>query len=235
VEPGRGGNVPASTINELEGSLNLSLRVSNESPTSGGSVAGITVVTQADKERARGQLQDELQRQAYSSLGQGLRQGEYIPPETVQTFTLAETYDRFAGEHADNVGLQLQLLARGTAIDLAGANSLADRTLRDSIPPDHFLLEDSVQLGKPTYNRFDQESVDLTLTASAETLVPIRSGDIRSLLAGATLADATGILTRNFELSAPPVITVAPDWLGRLPTSRPAWPYACCVLSRLQP
>ncbi len=217
VEPGRSGNVPASTINEVEGSLNLSLRVTNESPTGGGSVADITVVTQADKERARGQLQEELQRQAYSSLGDSLRQGEYIPPETVQTFTLAETYDRFAGEHADNVGLQLQLLARGTAIDLAGANSLADRTLRDSIPPDQFLLEDSVQLGKPTYNRFDQETVDLTLTASAETLVPIRTGDIRSLLAGATLADATGILARNFDLAAPPVITVAPDWLGRLP------------------
>jgi hypothetical protein len=217
VEPGRGGNVPASTINEVEGSLNLSLRVSNETPTGGGSVADITVVTQADKERARGQLQEELQRQAYSSLGESLRQGEYIPPETVETFTLAETYDRFAGEHADNVGLQLQLLARGTAIDLAGANSLADRTLRDSIPPDHFLLEDSVQLGKPTYNRFDEESVDLTLTASAETLVPIRTGDIRSLLAGATLADATGILARNFKLAGPPVITVAPDWLGRLP------------------
>ncbi len=217
VESGRVGNVPASTINEVEGALGLSVRVTNEAPTGGGSVADITVVTQADKDRARGELEEELQRQAYASLGQSLRQGEYIPPETVKTFTLAETYDRFAGEHADNVGLQLQLLARGMAIDLAGANDLAEQTLRESIPADHYLLEESIQLGKPTYNRFDEEAVSFTQTASAETLVPIRTGDVRSLLAGASLAEAPGILARRFDLASAPTITLDHDWLGRLP------------------
>ena len=118
VDPGRQGNTPAFTINEIEGPLNLSLRASNEAATAGGTVDSVPTVNQADKDRLLGEMQAKLQQQAYSQLAAGLRQGEFIPPETVQTFTLAETYDRFAGEHAPELTLQLQLLARGTAVDV---------------------------------------------------------------------------------------------------------------------
>ena len=99
-------------------------------------------------------MQARLQQQAYSQLTAGLRQGEFIPPETVQTFTLAETYDRFAGEHAPELTLQLQLLARGTAVDVEGARQLADRSFRDTIPADHFLLESSIHVGQPPLPAF---------------------------------------------------------------------------------
>ena len=109
VDPGIQGNVPALTINEIEGPLNITLRVSNPSPASGGTVEVVPVVTQADKDRVLGQLQVELQQQAYAQLAESLQQGELVPAETVRTFTLAETYDRFNGEPADVLGLQLQL------------------------------------------------------------------------------------------------------------------------------
>ncbi len=217
VEAGREGNVAASTISEVEGPLGLSLRASNASPTGGGTVADVVVVTQADKERVLGQLQESVQRQAYEELAGSLRQGEYIPPETVQTFTLAETYDRFAGEQADSVGLTLQLLARGMAVDLEGARSLADRTLRESVPANHFLLDDTVQIGQPSFTRFGEDAVSMTLTASGDALVPIPSGQVRALLAGVPLAEADSVLQRRLNLARPPVITVERDWLGRLP------------------
>jgi hypothetical protein len=217
VEPGRQGNVPAFTVNEIEGPLNVSLRVSNQSGTVGGTVASVAVVTQADKDRLLGQLQDQLQRQAYSQLATGLGQGEIIPPETVSTFTLAETYDSFAGEQADILGMQLQLLARGLAVDIAGARTLAERSLRESIPTDHFLLEESIQVGQANYTRFSDESVDFNLTASAETLIPIMTSQVRSLLIGAPLDEADSILLGNLELAVPPEITLEPNWLQRLP------------------
>lgn len=217
VEPGRQGNVGAGTISEVEGPLGLSLRSSNESGTGGGTVADVVVVTQADKERVLGQLQSSVQRLAYEKLAASLRQGEYIPPETVQTFTLAETYDRFAGEQAESVGLTLQLLARGMAVDLEGAGSLADRSIRLAIPPDHFLLDDTVQIGQPSFNRFAEESVNMTLTASGDALVPIPTGDVRALLAGLPLGEAAAALQRRLDLARPPVIEVERAWLGRLP------------------
>jgi len=217
IEPGRQGNVPAFTINEIVGPLNVSLRVSNQSSTAGGTVENVAVVIQADKDRLLGQLQDQLQRQAYSQLATGLGQGEIIPPETVSTFTLAETYDAFAGEQSDVLGMQLQLLARGLAVDVAGAEALADRTLRESIPTDHFLLEESIQVGQPNFTRFADGSVDFTLTASADTLVPITTGEVRSLLIGAPLEGADSILLDNLELAIPPEITLEPNWLNRLP------------------
>ena len=217
VEPGRQGNVPAFTINEIEGPLNVSLRVSNQSGTAGGTVESVAVVIQPDKDRLLGQLQDQLQRQAYSQLATGLGQGEIIPPETVSTFTLAETYDSFAGEQADVLGMQLQLLARGIAVDIAGAEALADRSLRESIPSDHFLLEETIQVGQPNFTRFSDASVDFTLTASAETLIPITTGQVRSLLIGAPLEDAESILLDNLELAVLPEITLEPNWLNLLP------------------
>jgi hypothetical protein len=217
LEPGRQGNVAAFAIGEIEGPLGLSLRVTNEAPTSGGTMADVVVVTQADKERLLGELQQQLQAQAYARLGESLRQGEYIPPETVQTFTLAETYDRFAGEQSPTLSLQLQLLARGMAVDLAGAQTLAARALRESVPQGHFLLEDTIQYGAVQFIRFDQEAVQMTLTAAGEALLPIRTGEVRALLAGTPLNEATRLLQRRFELARPPEITLEPDWTGRLP------------------
>ncbi len=217
VEPGRKGNIPALTINEIEGPLNLSLRVSNESPTAGGTVEPVAVVTAADKEQLLGKLQAELQQQAYARLGESLQQGEVIPPETVHTFTLAETYDRFAGERAEELGLQLQLLARGLAVNVEDAQALVERTLRESIPSDHFLLEESIQVSDPTFVRFSDEAVDMTLTASADALLPIKISDVRSVLRGVPLAEAPQRLQEAFELDQPPVIELSPNWLGRLP------------------
>ncbi len=217
VEPGRQGNVAAFSISEVEGAMGVSLRASNESPTGGGTVADVVVVAQADKERVLGQLQEELQKQAYARLAESLRQGEYIPPETVKTFTLGETYDRFAGEQASAITLTLQLLARGTAIDLVGAQKLAERALRDAIPADHFLLEDSIQVSQPSFSRFDEEAANMTLTASADVLLPIQAGTVRTLLAGVPITEAAAVLQRHFDLAKPPIIEVESGWFGRLP------------------
>lgn len=217
VEAGRKGNVPALTINEIEGSLNIALRVTNESPTAGGTVEPVAVVTAADKERLLGKLQAELQKQAYERLGESLRLGEMMPPETVRTFTLAETYDRFAGESADVLGLQLQLLARGLAVDVTSAQALVERSLRESVPADHFFLDETLQVSPPTFVRFSDEAVDMTLTASADTLIPIKVGQVRDLLKGVPLAEAPQRLQEALDLATVPQVELEPHWLDRLP------------------
>ena len=218
VEPGLEGNVPAFTINEIEGSLNISLRVSNPFRTGGGTVETVPTVTQADKDRLLNELLAQLQQQAYAKLAENLRQGETIPPETVQTYVLATTYDRFAGEPADELGLQLQLLARGLAVDMAGARDLAERSLRESAPDDKYLLEETIRTGEPHYTLFGDEFVNFSLTASGEVLEPISAGDVRAVLTGAPADQAQALLEENFDLAKPPEIELTPPWMDRLPT-----------------
>ena len=217
VEPGLKGNVPALTINEIEGSLNISLRVSNPRATSGGTVETVAMVVQADKDRLLNELLAKLQRQAYTKLAENLRQGETIPPETVQTYVLATTYDRFAGEPADELGLQLQLLARGMAVDVDAARDLAKRSLRETAPKDKFLLEETLRTGEPNFTLFEEDAVKFTLTASGEVLQPISASDVRAVLTGAPVDQAEALLMENFELAQPPKIKLTPAWLKHLP------------------
>ncbi len=217
VEPGLIGNVPALTINEIEGPLNISLRVSNPFNTEGGTVERVATVTQEDKDRLKNELLAQLQQQAYLKLGENLRPGEYIPPETVETFVLAETYDRFSGEHADELGLQLQLLARGLAVDLDGARELAERSLRESVPDDVYLLEETIQTGDPQFTLFGDEFVNFTMTARGEAIRPIEPGDVRDVLAGAPVDAAPQLLQDAFDLARPPVIILEPSWIQTLP------------------
>ena len=218
IEPGPEGNVPALTINQIEGALNISLRVSNPFPTEGGTEEIVGTVTQADKDRLLNELLTQLQQQAYDKLAENLRQGEYIPPQSVKTYVLAATYDRFAGEHADELGLQLQLLARGMAVDMDGARELTERSLRESVPSGKYLLEETVRTGEPHFTLFGDEFINFSLTASGEVIDPIPAGEVRAVLTGAPADQAEALLQEHFELARPPEIRLTPPWMDRLPT-----------------
>jgi len=111
----------------------------------------------------------------------------------------------------------LQLLARGLAVDVAGAETLARRSLRESVPAGHFLLEESLRVGQPAYTRFGDQAVSFTLSVNAEALIPIVTAQVRGLLAGVPLTEAPALLQRDFSLAAPPQVALDPDWLGRIP------------------
>ena len=72
-------------------------------------------------------------------------------------------------------------------------------------------------MSQPTFIRFDEDAVDMTLTASGEALIPITTGQVRNLLAGVPFDEAEDVLLENLDLAAPPEITLEPDWLGRIP------------------
>ncbi len=218
IEPGPEGNVPALTINKVEGALNISLRVSNPFPTEGGTEEVVATVTQADKDRLLNELLAQLQQQAYDKLAENLRQGEYIPPQSVQTYVLAATYDRFAGEHADELRLQLQLLARGMAVDMDGAQELAERSLRETVPPDKYLLEETIRTGDPHFTLFGDEFINFSLTASGEVIDPIPAGEVRAILTGAPVDQAEALLQEHFDLARAPEVQCIPPWMNRLPT-----------------
>jgi hypothetical protein len=219
LEPGPSGNVPAFTINRIEGPLSLALRVINDRPIAGGSATEVGVVTEADKDQLRASLLEEVRQEAYERLGEMLREGEFVPPDTVETYVMAETFDRFSGEDAETLGLRLELLARGLAVDTHGGQEMAERVLLEQIPPDVRLLDQGVQFEVGPMIILDEKKqrVQFDVRATATMVGGIDTASVRAAIRGMELPEALAVLRSEFELGAEPHLSLQPDWVDRVP------------------
>lgn len=100
----------AGTISRIDGGLGLSLRVINQQGLGGGTVRQGGVVTQADEERLRVTLQQQLEQKAYQRLSEELNEGEFVPPESVETFVMSLVFDSFTDKAKDSLGVTMRLL-----------------------------------------------------------------------------------------------------------------------------
>ncbi len=219
LEPGPAGNVRAFSINTIEGSLAVTANVINPSGTSGGSVKEVPVVKQADKDALRAQLEQEARQKAYVALGELLREGEFVPPETVGTLVIDETYDRFTDEAADEVTLRLRLLATALAVDGAAADEMALQALGQKIPRRGQMLADSVRFSRGTATvtqEGDAVLISFPNTASSVVVLDVDPAAVRAAIRGMTPEEAVATLQRNWRLQGAPELTLGPEWIEPL-------------------
>jgi hypothetical protein len=217
LEPGPVGNVDRATITEIETSaLRGKVRVINEQPTQGGGVKQVGYVTRADMDRLHAQLLQQLQQHAYVELQGQLGEQEFLPPESMSVEILAEVYDQFLDAEADTLGLQMRILATGTAIDRANLNLLAYEALTERIPASHELESEQITFQRDEENiRMDGRSVLIDVTASAPLVMEVDRAQVRSAIAGLDAEEAQEVLASTFALSAPPIIEIEPEWIKR--------------------
>ncbi len=215
--PGPQGNVRAFTISQVGGALALQVSVTNPEPTSGGGLKRVAVVTAQDKEAAHAEALRVLTEKATQELAKRQRPGEFIPRETVQTFVMAETYDRFAGEKAERLGVRMRLLMRGIAVDGNSARELVLRRLRNELPPAGRLVRDSTEVSIGPVTAYDptNQTVYFAARAKGTYLLDINESEVRSAVAGKPIEEAAVILQTRWHLAAPPEIYLGPDWLMR--------------------
>lgn len=219
LEPGPAGNVRAFTINTIEGSLGVTTNVINPSGTSGGSVTEVPVVKQADKDALRARLEGEARQKAYLALGELLREGEFVPPETVGTLVIDETYDRFTDEAANEVTLRLRMLATALAVDGAAADEMALRAMGEKIPRRSQMLSDSVRFtrGPATVSQEgDAVLISFPNTASSVVVLDIDPAAVRSAIRGMSPSEAIATLQSTWRLQAAPELTLGPEWIEPL-------------------
>jgi len=212
VDPGPRGNVRPFTINNVEGPLGLLVRVVNEAPTAGGTLSEVPVVTQADKDRLREATERQLQQAAYVRLSEILQAGEFVPPATVGTVILSETFDRFAGEAAPVLRVKLRVRARGLAVDGGSARAIAQSALANLVPPEGRLLAEGLSIQPGPVTSASAERVQFTMNASGFAVRRVDTWRVRRLLYGLAIQDAGPVLERHLALQASPVISVGPDW-----------------------
>jgi hypothetical protein len=218
IEPGPSGNVPAYSINRVEGPMDRQVNVINAEPTGGGGVSQVTYVTSADKDQLSESTLHQLKENGYSTMVAELAEEEILPRESLLAFILSETYDMFPGEVSDSLGLHMRALVRGTVIDRENVELLGLRMLQFEVREGFQLLSDAteVRLDEVTDVAYDG-TLTLRMTAAGLSWVEINELEIREAARGKSVAEADEYLTRHLSLVEDPTIEVSPAWWGRLP------------------
>jgi hypothetical protein len=217
VEAGTTGNVRANTINTVNGPLRFRVRVNNSSGTFGGGSALVPVVTQADRDQLVAVLQQQAEGDAYGALIGQLEPGEWLPPESVQTFVVATSYDQYNDEEALELKGTVRMLAQGLAVAEVDANDIILTAIEGEVPNNARLIADSVRVQRQPGSEAGASSVVFTMTVSADYTTPIDANAVREVVAGLPLDEAIRVLTERWLLTGAPEIYLDPAWQSTLP------------------
>lgn len=218
IEPGPGGNVPAYSINRVEGPLDRQVNVINVEPTEGGEMSEVTYVTHADKQQLMEALLQRLRQEGYDALMVELSGEELLPPESLVSFVLSETYDKFPGDVADSLRLHMRALIRGTVIDRDDVESLGLRMLQLEVREGLQLLPEATEVRIEEVSDADYDgTLTLEVRADGVTWLEIDELDLREAIKGKPAEQAEEYLARHLTLVGEPSVDISPKWWGRLP------------------
>ncbi len=218
VEPGITGNVRANTINNVVGALSFRLRVNNPGGTFGGGAELVSVVSQQDRDQLVATLLAAAEAKAYDTLRAQLEPGEWLPPESVQTFVLAQSFDQYSDEVAQQLSGSIRVLVQGLTVNEQQATGLILDRLQNLVPERGRLVLDSVRAQRRPENEVTSSSVAFTMTVSADYTTPIDPDELSEVVAGMTPEEAERTIREQWSIEGTPDIYLDPAWKGVLPS-----------------
>lgn len=217
VEPGPTGNVKELAINTIEGSLSLDARVINLKATASGSLKPVKVVTADDKKKLEAQLLQQLRQQAQSVLTSLLKEGEFLPNDSVLVDVYDETYDRSVDDPADMLNLRITGTAIGLGVDLEDAQALVAALLQKQMQPGYNLQTSQIQITPQAGGKYQGVALKMPIKAGASISPQIDPGKLAVALQGKSVDEAQLYLAQNINLARPPEITITPAGWNRFP------------------
>ncbi|MEW5986262.1 MAG: baseplate J/gp47 family protein [Chloroflexota bacterium] len=219
IEPGPAGNVEATLVNQIEGSLALQLAVRNLEPMEGGAARVVPAVTSADQERLRQHVLDQLRALAIAEMQASLNPGEFLAQDSVQVATIYhETFTHFVGEPANQLTLEVRAEWRGTAVDQAQTIDLVRTELLKGVPPGFHLLTDSLTLRSGEVLGVDGEGrVSFMMMGEGVAAAELELAAPIQAITGQPVDSALAYLSQQLPLREYPAAELWPGWFGRLP------------------
>jgi hypothetical protein len=213
-----GGNVGAFQINRVEGVAASAVRVINPEPTWGAEARDARVVTQADYDRVRRQLMRQLLDQAYAGeMNDLLEPTEMLLRQSLRIEAVPkESYTRFVTEQADTVGLEMQLLVSGLAVDIDNAENIAYVNLSHRLPAGYSLVDAHFELGEVAEEDIGPGQFTFFVTAYGYAAVGLDTDTAVDLIRGQPMDYARERLMSEFPLAEEPQIVLWPEWPERL-------------------
>lgn len=219
VEPGTTGNVAAGLINRLEGSLATQLEVRNLEETDGGSARLESSVTEADHQRLRSQVLQQLQVRALADMEGMLSDNEFLAKDSLRIVRIIqETYSHFPGEQTENLTLEIRAELQATAVDETLAVGLVYEEMSGAVEPGYELVPESLAFGSGEVLGVDGEGrVSFEMIGEGLMAARLTSEDLLASIAGQETGVAVSYLYERLPLRDYPSVRVWPDWFGRLP------------------
>lgn len=220
LDKGPVGNVAAGVISRIDGALALQLRVANPQPTQGGAARQVRAVTQADRDRLQAALLEQLQSQALERMMAELQPTEFLVTSSLRLVEVLDvTYDRFVGEQADVLGMQMRVRMQAVAVDEAPARRLALAALERQVLPGYTLIPSSVATPRRSNTIDVDENGRMTFRMAVNGAMTARL-DLDAAMRAARLQPLTrarAILADQLPLEQPPEIQVSPSWFPYMP------------------
>ncbi len=219
IEPGAEGNVAANRINRIEGPLAIQLEVRNLQETQGGGGRLEKAVTEADVERLRSHVMQQLQIRALADLQSKLNNNEFLATESLRVLRIIqETYSDFPGERSDILVLDIRAELQATAVDESQAVGLTYEMLAAEVPEGFELVPASLFFESGEVESVDDAGrITFSMNGSGIIAAEINEENVLEEIAGQPVGVAAAYLFETLPLRDYPAIYLWPDWFDRLP------------------
>lgn len=219
AEAGKVGNLPADSIQAVEGGLGLSVSVTNPEPTSGGTDRMAVAPSNADRQRVHDVLLPLLQKRAEDQIRSSIGNKDALLLDTLKMGKiLDETYDPPAGQAGNLVKLTLRAEFSAQYIKADDLTQLARTTLDASVPEGFMAAPDTLTfqvMGSPTLDTTGSSHFDLQI---GQTVVhQLDASRANELVRGLRPVDAARRLKSKLAIAKEPEILLSPPWWPWLP------------------
>jgi hypothetical protein len=221
VESGRSANAGAETIVVVEGRLGLSVSVTNPEPLTGGREVPSVQATEADRQRSKRELMEELEAEARAKLVDEMAAGDRFFDDTFEVSQiLSEVYDPPPGAAATRLSLSMQVQFSGLYAAASDLNELASLALNASLPSGFRPADASdMMVLKPVTQpiRNDDGAIRWTVRAERQIVRQVSAGQVTQMIQGISSRRAKSLLEERLVLDAEPEIDLSPEWWPWIP------------------
>jgi len=219
VGAGEAGNLPANSIQGIEGNLGLSVSVTNLEPTTGGADQTAIAATDDDRKRVRDALVASLDDLAQKEIRATIGARDVLLLNTLKMGQVSEEiYDPPAGQPGPLLKLTMTVEYGAQYVKADDLIQLAESALNASVP-DGFIASPGTLTFQPLAGPvFDQSGMShFDLQVGRVVMRHIEPMQAILLARGLSPRDAQKALLAKLPLAKPPEIDLSPSWWPGLP------------------
>ena len=222
LSPGTIGDLPPGSLTAFEGSLGLSLRVTNPAGTRGGADLPTVAPIEADRQTLHDRLLKSLETLGRQRLAAQFQPGDVVFPTSFGFSRLVqETYTPAIGQPGSKLTLTLRAEFHAYYAAAADLQQLAGSVLDTSLPPGYDPVAKSLNISPVSVLFGDTDGLTHWRIHASRTLrARIEPAQVISIVQGKTVQRAGTLLRETFGLESAPQIRIRPffwPWLPALP------------------
>ena len=219
VNGGAEANLPANSIQAVQGNLGLSVAVTNPDPTEGGTDRVMAAPSDADRQRLHDVLISQLKDQAQAQLGESIGAKDLALAGTLKMGQiLEETYDPAPGNPGSLLRLTMRIEFSAQYIKADDLTRLAEATLDAAKPQDFLPVSETMGYrlkGTPTIDGSGASHFELQIERTL--LQDINLARASALVRGKSPGSAAEALDASLPLAKAPEIKLSPGWWPWMP------------------